>query len=143
MHWQPSDDLDRITLGTAEEERRRAKNWMDTAAQHSRNEAYWRVRALKAEGATLSPDDAALLEVMDKPPLSVREGDQVVDERVREVLDASMLARGKILFEAYGQELPTHLPEGHKDDWELLPKNQKNSWARIATAVARSLTPDW
>jgi len=140
MHWQPSDDLDRVTLATAEEERRRAKSWMDTAAQHARNETYWRVRALKAEGATLSPDDASLLEVMDK---TAREGDQVVDERVREVLDASALARGKIVFEAYGQELPTHLPEGHKDDWELLPKNQKKSWARIAEAIVSSLAPDW
>lgn len=41
--------LDGIGIGTAQEERERAKNWMRTAAQHLRNEEYWRERALAAE----------------------------------------------------------------------------------------------
>jgi len=47
--WQPSDELDGIPIGSAEQERRRAKAWMDTAAQHLRNEHYWRKRAEAAE----------------------------------------------------------------------------------------------
>ena len=47
--WTASDELDGIKLGTAEEERHRAKLWMDTAAQHARNEEYWRKRSHKAE----------------------------------------------------------------------------------------------
>lgn len=47
---KPSDQLDVQPLGTAEEERKLAKAWMDTAAQHLRNEEYWRdQRALPAE----------------------------------------------------------------------------------------------
>jgi hypothetical protein len=38
--WFPSDELDGLPLGTAEEERWRAKQWMDSAAQHARGEAY-------------------------------------------------------------------------------------------------------
>jgi len=138
MHWQPSDDLDGVKLGTAEEERRRAKGWMDTAAQHSRNEAYWRVRALKAEGAPLSPDDETLLEVMSKAPVT-REGDQTVDVGVREALDATQLAQGRVAFEAYGKENP-HLPD---DKWELVPMSEKKMWARVAAAVVKSTAPDW
>jgi len=41
--------LDAAPLGTAEEERARAKAWMDTAAQHLRNEEHWRERAEKSE----------------------------------------------------------------------------------------------
>jgi len=48
-NWKASDELDGIKLGTAEEERQRAKLWMDTAAQHGRNEDYWRNRCRKAE----------------------------------------------------------------------------------------------
>jgi hypothetical protein len=48
-NWKASDELDGIKLGTAEEERERAKLWMDTAAQHLRNEDYWRHRCVKAE----------------------------------------------------------------------------------------------
>jgi hypothetical protein len=48
-NWKASDELDGIRLGTAEEERERAKLWMDTAAQHLRNEEYWRNRCRKAE----------------------------------------------------------------------------------------------
>jgi len=47
--WQPSDELDRIPIESPEQERRRAKAWMDTAAQHLRNEEYWRGRAQAAE----------------------------------------------------------------------------------------------
>jgi hypothetical protein len=43
--WTASDELDGVTLGTAEQERERAKAWMDTAARHARNEEYWRERA--------------------------------------------------------------------------------------------------
>jgi hypothetical protein len=48
-NWKFSDELDGLKLGTAEEERHRAKLWMDTAAQHGRNEEYWRNRCRKAE----------------------------------------------------------------------------------------------
>jgi len=48
-NWKCSDELDGLKLGTAEEERQRAKLWMDTAAQHGRNEDYWRNRCRKAE----------------------------------------------------------------------------------------------
>ena len=41
--------LDKLVLGTAEEERERAKAWMSTAAQHCRNEEYWRRRAEEDE----------------------------------------------------------------------------------------------
>lgn len=44
-----SDDLASLPVGTAEQERQLAKNWMDTAASYARNEAYWRDRARKAE----------------------------------------------------------------------------------------------
>jgi len=47
--WDPSDELDDVFLENAETERRRAKAWMSTAAQHARNESYWRERALHAE----------------------------------------------------------------------------------------------
>ena len=43
--WMASDELDGIKLGTAEEERARAKAWMDGAAQHLRNEEFWRREA--------------------------------------------------------------------------------------------------
>lgn len=49
--YKASDELNNIPLGTAEEERQRAKGWCDTAAQHCRNEDYWRTRALTAEEA--------------------------------------------------------------------------------------------
>jgi hypothetical protein len=44
-HSCPSDELKKIRLGTAPEERKRACAWMNTAAQHDRNEDYWRERA--------------------------------------------------------------------------------------------------
>jgi hypothetical protein len=43
--WQSSDELDGIAVGTPEEERKRAKDWMDVAAQHLRNEEFWRGEA--------------------------------------------------------------------------------------------------
>ena len=115
--------------------------WLDTAAQHPRNEAYWRVRALKAEGATLSPDDEVLLEVMNKLPAITHEGDQTIDVGVRDALIASQLARAKVAFLAFGEELSAHLPAGHSDDWDTLPMYEKKMWVRIAQAVISSLTP--
>lgn len=50
IETKASDMLDAVPLGTAEQERQQAKAWVDTAAQHCRNEEYWRDRALKAEG---------------------------------------------------------------------------------------------
>lgn len=45
-----SDELDATPLGTAQEERLRAKLWMEDAARYARNEAYWREkRAYPAE----------------------------------------------------------------------------------------------
>lgn len=140
MHWQPSDDLDGVKLGSAEEERRRAKGWMDTAAQHARNEAYWRVRALKAEGATLSAEDETLLEVMNKLTVTsstASAGDQTVDVGVQEVLDATSLARGKVAYEVYSDEF---LP---KFTWESIPEASKKVWARVAKAVVDSTAPNW
>lgn len=56
--WKPSDDLDKDfplgPLSTAQEERTRAKAWMDTAAQHLHNEEYWRERTHRAERALLA-----------------------------------------------------------------------------------------
>lgn len=40
--FDPSDELDKIPLGTAQEERQRAKNWFNSYAQESRNTAYYR-----------------------------------------------------------------------------------------------------
>jgi hypothetical protein len=40
--WRASDVLDGAPLGSAEEERLRAKAWMDTAAQNERNTDYYR-----------------------------------------------------------------------------------------------------
>jgi hypothetical protein len=40
-----SDCLDSVPLGTAEEERLRAKWWADLAEAHARNERYWRDRS--------------------------------------------------------------------------------------------------
>ena len=40
--WKASDELDGIPIETAENERRRTKAWMETAAFHARNEEYWR-----------------------------------------------------------------------------------------------------
>ncbi len=137
MHWQPSDDLDSVKLGSAEEERRRAKGWMDTAAQHSRNEAYWRVRALKAEGAPLSAEDETLLEVMNKMPANTHEGDQTIDVGMREALDATRLAQGKVAYEVYSSEFRPKIA------WESIPEASKKLWARIADAVVKSTAPDW
>ena len=53
MNWKASDEMDGSALGTAEQERRSAKAWCDTAAFHARNEAYWRERALAAERTPL------------------------------------------------------------------------------------------
>lgn len=47
--YKASEQLDGLVMGTAEEERQRAKAWMDTAAQHCRNEEYWRERAKRVE----------------------------------------------------------------------------------------------
>lgn len=47
--WVPSDELDAIPVGSAAFEREHAKRWMNTAAQHHRNESYWRHRASIAE----------------------------------------------------------------------------------------------
>lgn len=45
-----ADELDAIPLGTAQEERQRAKLWMEDAGRYARNEAYWREkRAYPAE----------------------------------------------------------------------------------------------
>jgi hypothetical protein len=41
-NWKWSDELDGYTLGTAEEERKRAKGWMDTAGQEAKNTDYYR-----------------------------------------------------------------------------------------------------
>lgn len=49
QNYKPSNELKKFRLGTAKEERKLAGTWMDTAAQHCRNEEYWRLRALKAE----------------------------------------------------------------------------------------------
>lgn len=49
--YRPSSELDSVPLGSAEEERKRAAAWMDTAAQHLGNEEYWRGRAEQAESA--------------------------------------------------------------------------------------------
>jgi len=46
---KPSAELDAIPLGTAEEERQRAKAWLDTAAFHYSNEEYWRGQAREKE----------------------------------------------------------------------------------------------
>jgi UDP-2-acetamido-3-amino-2,3-dideoxy-glucuronate N-acetyltransferase len=40
----PSTALDALPIGTAEEERSRAKAWMDDAARHLRNSDYWKDR---------------------------------------------------------------------------------------------------
>ena len=53
MNWKASDEMDGSALGTAEQERRSAKAWCDTAAFHARNEAYWRERALASERTPL------------------------------------------------------------------------------------------
>lgn len=45
-----ADELDAIPLGNAQEERQRAKLWMEDAGRYARNEAYWRdKRAYPAE----------------------------------------------------------------------------------------------
>lgn len=49
MVSDPADFLDDVPLGTAEEERERAKLWIRTAAQHHLNEEYWRERCLEIE----------------------------------------------------------------------------------------------
>lgn len=50
LDWKPSDELDSIPLGTPEEERSRAKQWMDQAAANQRDVDYWRdKRAYPAE----------------------------------------------------------------------------------------------
>lgn len=50
---QPSTDImAQHTNSTPDELRRALAAWVDTAAQHLRNEEYWRERALKAEGKT-------------------------------------------------------------------------------------------
>jgi hypothetical protein len=48
--WVASDELNNAPLLTAEEERLRAKVWMDTAAFHCRNEEYYRKRVREYEG---------------------------------------------------------------------------------------------
>lgn len=53
--WRASEGLDAVPIGSAEEERMRARAWMDTAAQHCRNEEYWRDRAIKAEQGPAHP----------------------------------------------------------------------------------------
>ena len=51
--YQPSTDIMKQHEDSTPEELRRAlAGWIDTAAQHLRNEEYWRERALKAEGKT-------------------------------------------------------------------------------------------
>ncbi len=56
--WQASDELDGYPLGTAEEERRRAKAWMDTAAQAYRDIDYFQNARdrLYREGMRASPE---------------------------------------------------------------------------------------
>jgi hypothetical protein len=43
--WQPSDELDGVALGTAEEERTRAKAWMESSAQFLRDAQFWQGEA--------------------------------------------------------------------------------------------------
>jgi hypothetical protein len=43
--YLPSDELDGLALGTAEEERRRAKGWMDSSAEFLANAEFWRGEA--------------------------------------------------------------------------------------------------
>ena len=51
--YQPSTDVMSLyENSTPDELRRLLAAWIDTAAQHLRNEEYWRERALKAEGKT-------------------------------------------------------------------------------------------
>jgi hypothetical protein len=45
----PAEFMDETPLRSAAEEREVAKNWIRTAAQHLRNEEYWRTRAKNAE----------------------------------------------------------------------------------------------
>jgi hypothetical protein len=52
--------LDAMPVGTAEEERRTAKAWYDTAERTERDREYWMDRALKAEGWTGSAERDAL-----------------------------------------------------------------------------------
>lgn len=47
--YKASAELDKVKLGTAKEERRRTKAWMETASFHCRNEFYWKERTLVAE----------------------------------------------------------------------------------------------
>lgn len=43
--YKASDELDGLSLGTAKEERKKAKAWMDDAARYSENSNFWRGRA--------------------------------------------------------------------------------------------------
>lgn len=46
------DIVQQYTGESAERLLQLCANWINTAAQHARNEDYWRERALKAEGKT-------------------------------------------------------------------------------------------
>ena len=41
--WTTSDELNGIPLGTAQEERRRAELWMNTAADYARSAEYYKI----------------------------------------------------------------------------------------------------
>ena len=43
--WQPSDELDGVAIGTADEERKRAKAWMDSSAQFLGDAHFWQGEA--------------------------------------------------------------------------------------------------
>jgi hypothetical protein len=56
--WCDPETSDRVMDPTlAEAVARRIALWMETAAFYSRNEDYWRERALKAEGVSISNSD--------------------------------------------------------------------------------------
>ena len=60
-----SDSLDATPLGTAAEERQRAKNWMEDAARAERNEFYWREhRAYPAEECVRLLTDGCQIEML-------------------------------------------------------------------------------
>jgi|HubBroStandDraft_2_1064218.scaffolds.fasta_scaffold02109_10 hypothetical protein len=63
--------VDGQDLKTLEEAKRFAQNWIQTAAQHSRNEAYWETRARDAE--------ALLRRCIDKDEGLLSLGSQVED----------------------------------------------------------------
>jgi broad specificity polyphosphatase/5'/3'-nucleotidase SurE len=83
MRIRASDELDGLALGTVQEERERAKNWMDTAAQHCKNEFYWKARAEKAEEKEWNRDFRALISATISRPLTpagLKSADEIIEE---------------------------------------------------------------